>query len=57
MKNVDNDEKDKALKLLRVYLLNMQRETLAFSAKISTEINGLVFEIDRVIPREKKKEE
>ena len=43
------DEKDKALTLLKVYLLNIQEQTLKFSDKINTEINGLVFEIDRVL--------
>ena len=56
MKSADNtdDERDKTLSLLKVYLLNMQRQTLAFSDKINTEINGLVFEIDRVLNRQEE---
>ena len=53
--SADND-KDKALKLLRVYLLNIQNQVLTFSDKINTEINGLVFEIDKVMPKETKNE-
>ena len=52
MKSADSEEdKDKALRLIRVYLLDIQRQALAFSSKLSTEINGLVFEIDKVLPR------
>ncbi len=57
MKNADNEEeKAKALLLIRVYLLNMQKQTLTFSDKICTEINGLVFEIDRALKKEKKQD-
>jgi len=57
MKNADSDdERDKTLTLLKVYLLNMQKQILTFSDKMTTEINGLVFEIDKVLVKEKKNE-
>lgn len=51
MDTTGDDERDKALSLLKVYLLNMQRQVLSFSDKMNTEINGLVFEIDKVLPK------
>ena len=57
MKNADSDdERDKTLTLLKVYLLSMQKQILTFSDKMTTEINGLVFEIDKVLVKEKKNE-
>lgn len=49
----NNDDRDKTLLLIKVYLLNIQKETLAFSDKINTEINGIVFEIDRALSSER----
>ena len=54
MKNVGERDKDKALALQRAYLLNMQKQILTFSDKMNTEINGLVFEIDKVLPKKEK---
>ncbi|KKN68690.1 hypothetical protein LCGC14_0448810 [marine sediment metagenome] len=58
MKSVASEsDKDKTLSLLRAYLLNMQTQILTFSDKMNTEINGLVFEIDKVIPRKAEQEQ
>lgn len=53
---VSEEEKAKTLILIKVYLLNMQKRTLAFSDKMCTEINGMVFEIDRALKKEKSNE-
>ncbi len=48
------DSRDKALMLIKVYLLMTQTDLATFCDKQNTRINGLVFEIDRALTERKK---
>ena len=50
----DGDRKDKVLRQVRTSLLAMQKKLSDFYYEENTRINGLVWEIDEVLPREKK---
>jgi len=47
--DISGDERAKTLMLLKVYLLEMQKDIGNFYDKQNIRINGLVFEIDRAL--------